>query len=85
MRAVRKRQKEHCDAIRLRQVMKFALAEHVHEELTHEIDWSSFRVIDKANRAMERRMREAMHIHKRKPKLNRGKGIKSSNTWNSVL
>ena len=64
MRAIRIRQKEHCNAIRLGRVVKSALEEHVYEELTHEIDWSSFKVIDKANQTTERRMREAMHIHK---------------------
>ncbi len=86
LRAVGVRRKEHCDAIRLGQFQKSAVAEHVHNKATpHEIDWSSLQVIDTAFRQTERKIREAMHIHKRKPALNRDQGIERSTVWNAVL
>ena len=49
LRALRVRKKEHCDAIRLGQSSKSAIAEHVHEQsMPHEIDWQGMKAIDRA-------------------------------------
>ena len=54
LRALRVRKKEHCDAIRLGQSSKSAIAEHVHEQsMPHEIDWPGMKAIDSARRKRE--------------------------------
>ena len=62
--------KEHQDATRLDQCSKSAVAEHAHEhDIPHNIDWKSAKVIDrgKSKFNIERKMREAFHIHLRQP------------------
>ena len=74
LHALRVGKKEHCDTIRLGQSSKSAIAEHVHEQsMPHEIDWQGMRAID---RARWKKIREAFHIQKRKPQLNRDGGVK---------
>ena len=59
---------------------------HVHDQQsTHEMDWSSLRVIDRACQQRERKVREAFHIYQRKPQINRDTGIERSGVWNAVL
>ena len=86
-RSLSVRRKEHQDATRLGQCPKSAVAEHVHSQLEeiHEIDWSTMKVIDRARRTTERRVREALHIHKRKPQINRDNGIERSACWNAFV
>ena len=84
--AIRIREKEHRDAVRLGQCAKSAVAEHVHSSVVpHEVDWSNLQVLDRAGRKMERKIREAFHIYKRKPVMNRDTGVDSSQTWNAIL
>ena len=65
---------------------KSAVAEHVHEsEPPHEIDWKSITVIDKAKGRLERKIREAFSIQKRKPVINRDGGVEKSTVWDVVL
>ena len=86
LRAVSVRKKEHWDAIRLVRCEKSALAEHVHgQSAAHEIDWKSLRVIDRADRTIERQVKESFHIRMRNPKINRDIGIERSATWDAVL
>ena len=84
-RALGVRKKEHSDAIRLGQCSKSAFAEHVHDHFPHDVDWSTSQVIDRACRQSERRVREALHIYKRQPKINRDAGVERSAVWNAVL
>ena len=85
-RAIRIREKEHRDAVRLGQCAKSAVAEHVHAFVVpHEVDWSSLQVLDRARRKMERKIREAFHIYRRKPVMNRDTGVERSPTWNAIL
>ena len=69
-RALGVRKKEYCDAIRLGRTEKSRIAEHVHYTL-HEIDWERLGIIDRASRKRERKMRETLHVGKRKPSMNR--------------
>ena len=70
-------QKENYDAIRLGQSSKSAIAEHVHEQsMPHEIDRQGMKAINRARWKRERKIREAFHIQKRKPQLNRDGGVK---------
>ena len=82
------RTKEHQDATRLDQWSKSAVAEHVQKhDIPHNIEWESVTVTDrgKSKFNIERKVREALHIHQRKPGMNRDYGIECSATWNSVL
>ena len=66
--------------------MNSAIAEHVYEKnKPHDIDWSSFKVIDRGRRTRERKLIEAFHIYKQRPKMNRDSGIERSSVWNSIL
>ena len=85
LRAIGVRAKEHRDAVLTGDHKKSALAEHVlsYEE-PHEINWRSLNVVDKAANMKERKVREAFHIQKRKPGLNRDKGVEKSTTWDAT-
>ena len=86
MRTLRVRKKEHCDAIRLGQSSKSTIAEHVHEQsMPNDIDWQGMEAIDRARWKRERKMREAFHIKKRKPQLNRDGGVERSTIWNAII
>ena len=88
MRSLDTRCKEHRDAIRLAQCTKSAVADHVLSEehsQPHEIDWQSVRILGRAQGTTERRMKEAMLIYQRHPKMNRDIGMERSSVWNSVL
>ena len=80
------REKEHRDAIHLGHCSKLAVAEHVHDcETLHEVDWNSLQMVDRARRRTERKVREAFHIYKRQPAMNRDAGIERSAVWNAIL
>ena len=80
------RAKEHRDAVSTGDHKKSALAEHVLSyKKPHEINWRSLSVVDKATNMKERKVREAFHIQKRKPGLNRDKGVEKSTTWDAIL
>ena len=86
LRAVSVCCKEHRDAIWLGHTTKSAVAEHVHcQEEVHEIEWKNVRVIDYAKRKWERKIRKAMQIQKRKPRMNRDKGIEINDTWSAFV
>ena len=85
-RALSVRKKEHSDGIRLGQCSTSAIVEHVHDHPSpHEMDWSTLQVVDRARRLVERRVREAFHIYKRQPKIDRDTGLERSAVWNAVL
>ena len=78
--------KELEDAIRLGQEKKSATAGHIYAQKEfHEIDWASLRVTDQAQGTRERKIREAIHIEQRNPRINRDKGVEKSKTWNAIL
>ena len=86
MREVGARKKEHMDAVRLGHDKKSAITEHVHRFMpAHEIDWSSTTVIARARRKGERKIKESLHICKRKPELNRDIGMERSKVLNAVI
>ena len=49
------------------------------------MDWSTLQVVDCACWQVEHRVREAFHIYKRQPKINRDSGLQRSAVWNAVL
>ena len=86
MRTLRVRKKEHCDAIRLGQSSKSAIAEYVQEQsMPHEIDRQGMKAIDCARWKRERKIREVFHIQKRKLQLNRDGGVERSAIWNAII
>ena len=86
LRTLRVRKKEYCDAIRLGQSSKSAIAEHVYEQsMRNEIDWQGMKAIDRARWKREQKLREAFHIQKRKPELNREGGVERSTLWKAII
>ena len=86
MRALDVRCKEHIDAVRLGDLEKSAVAEHIYSHAEpHEVNWSKGEVLDRARNKRERRIKEAFYIEKRKPGMNRDRGIEVSETWNAIL
>ena len=86
LRAVSVQKKEPRDAIRLVRCEKSSLAGYVHvQSAAHETDWKSLWVIDRADRTIERRVRESFHIRMRNPKINRNVDIERSAMWDAVL
>ena len=86
LRALRVQKKEHCNAIRLGQSSKSAIAEHVHEQsMPHEIDWQGMKATGRARWKRERKIREVFHIQKHKPQLNCDGGVKRSTIWNAII
>ena len=86
LRALLVRKKEHCDAVKLGQSYTLAMAEHVHDQsMPHEIDWQGMKAIDHARWKRERKIREAFHIERRKPQLNRDGRVERSTIWNAVI
>ena len=84
-RALGVRKKEHCDAIRLGRTEKSAIAEHVHSTVEgQDMNWESFCIIDGASWKRERKIREALHIGKRKPSVNIDSGIERSMVWGAI-
>ena len=58
---------------------KSAIAEQVHsEDPVHEVEWNSMKVIDRAGKKIERKVREAMLIHSNKPEINTDGDIEHS-------
>ena len=86
-RAIGVRKKEHQSAaVRLADFSKSVIAEHVHsEDPVHEVEWNSMKVIDCASKKIESKVREAMHIHRNKPGINRDGGIEHSSVWTTIL
>ena len=75
-RALGVRVKEHRDAIRLGHDSKSVIAEHVHnQDPPHEMDWERLKIIDYACRRSDCKVREAFHIHRRNPTIDRDGGI----------
>ena len=88
MRQVGARKKEHKDAVRLGQDTKSAIAEHVHRFMpAHEleIDWSSTKMIARARKKGERKIKESLHVYQRKLELNRDIGMERIKVWNAVI
>ena len=74
------------NATRTGHTTKSAIAEHVYEKNEpHDIDWSSFKVIDRGRRTRERKLREAFHIYKQQSRMNRDTGLERSSVLTSVL
>ena len=86
LRALQVRAKEHRDAICLGNTELSAKAQHVYQQKEpHEIDWKTMSAIDRAQAQQEQKLREAIKIHQRQPKMNRDAGLDDAKTWHSIL
>ena len=77
------RAKENCDAVRLGNMDKSTIAQHVHQqEEPHKIDWKTMSVIDTAQAWQKRNLREALKIHKRQQKIEHRHWIRTPHMHN---
>ena len=80
------RKKEHLSAVRLADFSKSAIGEHLHsEDSVHNVEWGSMKVIDRAGKKIERKVRKFMHFHRKKPEINRDGGIEHSSVGTTIL
>ena len=86
IRRLETRIKEHKDACRKGETNKSAIAEHVWG-LQHPIKWDEVAIIDKSDRMIELRLKEAMHIQLRPSAelFNRDVGLELPSCWITTL
>ena len=72
-RRLETRVKEYCDACNKGNTWKSAIAEHQWDQ-EHQVDWNATRVLDRAARPVQIKVREALHIDRTlaNNRLNRG-------------
>ncbi|KAJ8946570.1 hypothetical protein NQ318_008300 [Aromia moschata] len=80
-RSIQCRIKEHQRHTSLGNTDKSAIAEHVHTNENHKIDYENIRVLDKTTRYYPRIIRESVEIMKNNNNFNGEDGYRLSNTW----
>ena len=85
-RRLEMRVKEHRDACNKGDTWKSAIAEH-HWDQQHQVDWDATRVLDKAARPVQLKVKEALHIDKTPAsnRLNRHGGYKLPGCWIATI
>jgi hypothetical protein len=78
--------KEHSDACNKGDTWKSAIAEH-QWDLQHQVDWDETRVLDRATRPIQLKVKEALHIEKTptNSRLNRDGGYKLPGCWIATM
>ena len=61
-----------------------AVAEHAAVN-GHKIDWAPAKVIDSAKTTQARKVKEALHITRKAPKMNKDQGMILSASWHGAL
>ena len=61
-----------------------AVAEHAVVE-SHEIDWTTAKVMDPAANTRTRKVKEALHIARKAPSVNKDSGMSLSASWNASV
>ena len=61
-----------------------AVSEHS-SATTHRIDWDGVKVLDREDREFPRLVREAIHIRKLSPELNRDQGLELPTLYNALI
>ncbi|KAJ8963458.1 hypothetical protein NQ318_018940 [Aromia moschata] len=84
-RSIQCRIKEHQRHTRLGNTDKSAIAEHVHTNENHKIDYENIRALDKTTRYYPRIIRESLEIMKNNNNFNREDGYRLSNTWRLAI
>ncbi|KAJ8944003.1 hypothetical protein NQ318_021718 [Aromia moschata] len=83
-RSIQCRIKEYQRHTRLGNTDKSAIAEHVHTNENHKIDYE-IRVLDKTKKYYPRIIRESLEIMKNNNNFNRDDGYRLSNTWRLAI
>ena len=80
------RVKEHRDACNKGDTWKSAIAEHQWDQ-QHQVDWDATRVLDRAARPVQLKVKEALHIEKTPAnnRLNRDGGYKLPGCWIATI
>ncbi|KAJ8935823.1 hypothetical protein NQ318_008720 [Aromia moschata] len=84
-RSIQCRIKERQRHTRLRNTEKSAIAEHIHTNENHKINYGNIRVLDKTTRYYPRIIRESLEIMKTNNNFNREDGYRLSNTWRLAI
>ncbi|KAJ8937075.1 hypothetical protein NQ318_009845 [Aromia moschata] len=84
-RSIQCRIKEHQRHTRLGNIDKSAIAEYVHTNENHKIDYENIRVLDKTTRFYPRIIRESLEIMKNNNNFNREDGYRLSNPWRLAI
>ncbi|KAJ8951756.1 hypothetical protein NQ318_012607 [Aromia moschata] len=84
-RSIQCRSKEHQRHTRLGNTDKSAIAEHVHTNENHKIDYETIRVLDKTTRYYPRIIRESLEIIKNNNNFNREDGYRLSSAWRLAI
>ena len=61
-----------------------AVAEHAVVE-SHEIDWTTMKVIDTATNTRTQKVKEALHIARKAPSMNKDSGMSLSASWHAPV
>ena len=80
LRSMKVRMKEHERHTRFGRIDESAVAEHARVN-DHVIDWAGAKVLDTDCGRMSRRVREALHIAKMQPAMNKDCGVELSAAW----
>ncbi len=85
-RRLETRVKEHRDACAKGDAWKSAIAEH-QWDLQHRVDWDGTRVLDRATRPIQLKVKEALHIEKTpaSSRLNRDGGYELPGCWIATM
>ena len=83
-RSLEIRRKEHLRHTKNGKVEASAVADHVWNH-DHRIDWDGARVLDKERNWTSRKIREALHIAKNRPDMNKDRGLLLSSRWTKLV
>ena len=67
---------------------KKASSSAIHEHMTntnHEMDWNDVKVLERENNTFRRKVKEAIHIKRRTPSLNRDQGLDLPPIYHTLL
>ena len=84
IRSMAVRIKEHTRHTRDSRIDLSAVAEHAAVN-GHEIDWATAKVIDSAKTTQARKVKEALHIARKAPKMNKDQGMILSASWHGAI
>lgn len=84
-RSVKCRIKEHQRDARLRNIERSAIAEHLHENGQHIINFQEVEILSRTENYYPRVIRESLEIMKNGNNFNREDGYRLSNTWKLTL
>lgn len=84
-RSIKCRIKEHQRDARLRDIERSAIAEHLHQDGQHRINFEEVKILSRTENYYPRVIRESLEIMKNDNNFNREDGYRLSNTWKLTL